>query len=334
MKVRPTVSVIIPCRNEEKYIQKCIESVLENDYAIDDYELIVVDGQSTDRTVEIIAKLMGEYPNIVLVENPKKIAPSAMNLGIQKAKGKIIMRMDAHTVYPKNYISSLLYWKEILAADNVGGVSKADVLSKNPRSIAIKKVLSNKFGVGNSFFRTGAEGVLEVDTVPFGCYEKALLTEVGGYNERLVRNQDIELNKRLKQLGKKIYLIPEVVCTYYARENYRGLAKNNYDNGKWNILTVYITRNVSALSTRHFIPLCFVLALVLPLILSFFIAQLLYLSIAVLLLYASALMVVISKMDKRGTNMRSLFTTFFTLHFSYGLGSLVGIFHIGKLTGK
>ncbi|MFN2430907.1 MAG: glycosyltransferase family 2 protein [Cryomorphaceae bacterium] len=334
MKVSPTVSVIIPCRNEEKYIRKCIESVLANDFPHRDYELIVVDGQSTDRTVEILEQLIGEYSNIVRLENPKKIAPVAMNLGIKKAKGKIIMRMDAHTVYPNNYISRLLHWKEKLSADNVGGISTADVLNKNPTSIAIKKVLRNKFGVGNSFFRTGADGVLEVDTVPFGCYDRELLLEVGGYNERLVRNQDIELNKRLKQQGKKIYLIPEVECTYYARENFKSLARNNYDNGKWNILTVYITKNPSALSVRHFIPLCFVLALVLPLCLGFWKFQFIYVSIAVLLVYSVALLAVISKMDKSGTDTRSLLATFFTLHFSYGLGSLTGLFHIGKLLGK
>ena len=328
------LSIIIPCRNEEKYIWQCIQSVLENDYPIDDYELIIADGRSSDRTVEIVNEIIRDHSNVCLIDNPKKIAPVAMNLGIQKAKGKIIMRMDAHTAYPKNYISRLLYWKDKLSADNVGGVSMADVLNKNPTSVAIKSVLSNKFGVGNSFFRTGAEGVLEVDTVPFGCYDKKLLLEVGGYDERLVRNQDIELNKRLKQQGKSIYLIPEVKCTYYARENFRSLAKNNYDNGKWNILTVYITKNVSALSIRHFIPLCFVLALVGPLILSFWKSPIIFLTPIVLFLYTVVLLRVISKMDKSDTNQWSLFAAFATLHFSYGLGSLIGLFNLGKLFSK
>ena len=99
--------------------------------------------------------------------------------------------------------------------------------------------------------------ITEVDTVPFGCYRKEVFTKYGLYNTKLVRNQDIELNKRIKRGGGKIYLIPDTYCVYYAREKYREIIKNNYLNGKWSILTVYITKTFNSLSVRHFVPMIF-----------------------------------------------------------------------------
>lgn len=325
------LSIIIPCLNEEKYIEQCINSVLNNDFSAKEYELIIVDGGSSDQTVPIVEGLMNKYPNIRLLHNPKKIAPVAMNLGINEAKGDIIMRMDAHSYYPSNYISTLLTWKDKLKADNIGAQWETDVLNKTKVSIANKIVLTNRFGVGNGMFRLGVEKPLEVDTVPFGCYDKSIFSQVGLYDERLKRNQDIELNKRLKALGKKIYLIPYTYCRYYARESYAKLAKNNYNNGLWNLLTIYYTKNIKSLSLRHLIPLFFILSLLLPSLLSFFYFPLLFVSLAALILYLGVLTYVISKVDLKGTSFLHVLISFFVLHFSYGAGSFIGLFHFNKL---
>ena len=191
------LSVIVPIYNEEKYIAKCLDSILEQDYPKDDMELLLCDGMSKDKTREIIAEYQNKYPWIQLLDNPQRIAPCAMNVGIEAARGDIIMRMDAHALYENNYFSALVKALDVYGADNVGAVCHTDVLNKNAKTLAIREVLSNKFGVGNSTFRIGINGAQEVETVPFGCWRREVFNKYGMYDTRLVRNQDIELNKRI-----------------------------------------------------------------------------------------------------------------------------------------
>jgi len=317
------ISIIIPILNEEKYIKRCLESIIYSD--IDNFELILVDGGSIDNTLKIIEKFKLKYSFIKLLYNPKKIVPISMNLGIKEATGEYIIRLDAHASYPLNYFSKLIEWHQKLDAQNIGTVIETDVKNKNKKSLSIKEVLSNRFGVGNSDFRTGISKVKEVDTVPFGCYKKKVFEEYGLYDEKLIRNQDIELNKRIKNGGGKIYLIPDVKCTYYARENFTDLAKNNFSNGKWNILTAYYTKTLNSLSLRHFIPLIFLLSLLLPLLLSLFIPQLIVMSLFSLSSYLALVIIISFNLREKSNHIFYLIGSFLTLHLSYGLGSLVGI---------
>ena len=320
------LTIICPIYNEEKYIARCIESIMAQDYPKDDLEVLFVDGMSTDRTREIIASYLPQCPYLRVLDNPHKIVPYAMNKGISEAKGNIIMRIDAHTFYEPNYCSAIVKRLKELDAENVGCVCKTDVLNKTPKTLAIREVLSNKFGVGNSAFRTGIDGVKEVDTVPFGCWPKRVFEKYGLYDVRLVRNQDIELSKRIINGGGKIYIIPDTFCTYLARETFSGLAKNNFGNGKWNILTVYYTRQMKSLSLRHFIPLLFLLSLVLPLLLAFVWWPFALVSAASLLAYTCLLSAVSLKLAvTKKLNFFYLLWSFITLHCSYGWGSLMGI---------
>ena len=322
------VSIILPCRNEEKYIERCIQSLIANQ--LDDYslEIIVVDGMSTDKTVEIVKNYTEQFSFIKLLQNPQKTVPYAMNLGIAYAKGEFIVRVDAHASFPQNYVSTLVTNLITLDADNVGAIWKTDVLTKNKKTLAIKEVLSNRFGVGNALFRVGIEKVTQVDTVPFGCYKKSVFDEYGLYNTRLTRNQDIELNKRIIRGGGKIYLLPNLECVYYARETFSSIAKNNYNNGLWNILTVKYTQKISSLSLRHFVPLCFILSLIFPLLFCFLYLPLLWISVGSLLLYISFLTMVCGRLaTRKKNNFFYLFWSFIVLHFSYGVGSLVGVFN-------
>ena len=321
-------TIIIPCLNEKKYIATCIESILSSEIDFESCEIILVDGGSSDATVEIIQKYQEKYGFIKLLHNPKKITPISMNIAIKEAKGDYIIRLDAHAKYPKDYIKKLLYYHQQLNASNVGGVWITDVKNKNKKSNAIKKVLSHPFGVGNGAFRIGVMKIQEVDTVPFGCYKKELLLKLGLYDERLIRNQDIELNKRIKKNGGKIYLVPDITCTYYARENFIDLAKNNFANGKWNILTAYYTKKINSLSLRHFVPLIFVLMLLLPALLSLFYSSFIYIFLFMLISYLSLVIIISLKLKKKSNGFAYLLGSFFTLHFSYGLGSLSGIFSI------
>ena len=323
------VSIICPIYNEEKYIRNFLDSLLQQDYPKDNIEIIIVDGKSKDMTRDILAEYIVKYPFIRLIDNPERIVTYAMNRGIDVAKGNIIMRLDAHTFYQPNYISVLVDGLRRLKADNVGSVCKTDVLNKNPKSLAIREVLGNKFGVGNSTFRTGIDHEQEVETVPFGCWPKEVFEKYGKYDVRLVRNQDIELNKRIIRGGGKIYILPDTYCTYLARETWGALSKNNYGNGLWNILTVFYTKTFSSLSLRHFIPLLFVLSLIVPLILALFWWPISSVSAVSLIAYISLISAVSLKLYLvKHLNFWYLLLTFFVLHLSYGWGSMIGILRI------
>jgi glycosyltransferase involved in cell wall biosynthesis len=290
-------------------------------------EIIVVDGMSTDKTVEIMNNYTQQFSFIKLLQNPQKTVPYAMNLGIAHAQGDFIVRVDAHALFPQNYISTLITNSIALDAENVGFPCRTNVMTKNKKTLAIKEVLSNRFGVGNALFRIGIDKVTQVDTVPFGCYKKSVFDKFGLYNTSLTRNQDIELNKRIIRGGGKIYLLPDLECVYYARETFSAIAKNNYSNGLWNILTVKYTKKLSSLSLRHFIPLCFILSLILPLFFSLLYTPFLLIALISLFLYLSFLTIICIRLSiAEKHNFFYLIWSFIVLHFSYGLGSLIGIF--------
>mgnify|MGYP002647773061 CR=1 FL=1 len=320
------LSVICPIYNEERYIRKCIESILAQDYPKNNLEVIFADGMSTDNTREIISEYTAKYPWIRVIDNPQRIVPPALNAAIDASKGDIIMRLDAHASYEPNYFSAITTALDKYGADNAGSVCKTDVLNKTPKALAIKEILSHPLGVGNSSFRTGIDGMKEVDTVPFGCWRRSVFNRFGKYNEHLVRNQDIEFNKRIKAGEGKIIIIPDTFCTYYARETFSKLAENNYGNGKWNILTVYYTHQLKSLSLRHFIPLIFVLSLLLPAIAGFFWHPLWLVGIISFLTYTLIVSLISAKIAvKKHLNFIYLVTTFFVLHLSYGWGSFIGL---------
>ena len=203
------------------------------------------------------------------------------------------------------------------------------VLNKTSKTLAIREVLSNRFGVGNSTFRLGVDKVIEVDTVPFGCWKKDVFNKYGFYDERLIRNQDIELNKRIVRGGGHIFIVPDTYCTYLARETFDGLAKNNFGNGKWNILTVYYTKQFKSLSVRHFIPLLFLLSLIVPSILACFYFPIGIISLISLLLYIFLISIIsLSLALKKKLCFLYLMKAFVILHMSYGWGSLVGIINM------
>jgi glycosyltransferase involved in cell wall biosynthesis len=325
------ISILLPVYNEEKFIQNCIESVLTCDYPEANYEIIVIDGNSTDKTLE----LLKAYPQVRVLHNPQKIVPISMNMGILEARGSYIVRLDAHSSYPKEYFSKLIAAAEELHADNVGAVCLTDVKKKNSISLAIKESLSHRFGVGDSMFRTGVNKITEVDTVPFGCFRRDVFTRFGNYDERLVRNQDIELNKRIKRGGGKVYLIPDIYCTYFARDTFSGFIKSNYSNGLWNILTIYHTKTLDSLSIRHFIPLFFVLSIIVPPILIFLYPPLIYLSVLSLCAYLFLILLIsTSLLNKKKVKLFPIIIVFLGLHLSYGWGSLVGILKVLRLKIK
>ena len=326
------LSIIIPCRNEEKYIENCVNSILKNDYPSENYEILIVDGKSSDKTIEIIELLQKKYKNIRQICNQRKITPVALNLGIRNAKNEYVMIAGAHSSFPENYISVLMKNIVDLKADGVGGMLITTSINPTKKASSIIKVLSNKFGVGNSMFRIGVTEPTLVDTVPFGIYKKTLFEEVSFYDEKLIRNHDIALSKEFIKKKKKIYLIPDASCNYYAREYFGQLARNNYLNGYWNLLTVFITRKYYSLSIRHFIPLVFILSLIIPIFPAIFISKYFaFLPAFIFFVYNILIFKTSCMLLDKSNKLSLLVMSFYTLHFSYGLGSLIGLFRIDRL---
>ena len=234
----PFVSVIIPCRNEAKHIDACIESVMACDYPRERLEVLVIDGMSDDGTRPLLEAIARRHTAIRVLDNPKRTAPAALNIGVAAARGAVIMRMDAHNKYPSTYISMLVHWLEKSGADNVGGVWVTRPSSERAMARAIALGCSHPFGVGNSRFRLTVEKPCQVDTVPFGCYRRDVFDRIGMFDEELVRNQDIEFNLRLRNSGGSILLVPEVASYYHARDTLRELWRTHYQNGYFNMLVV------------------------------------------------------------------------------------------------
>lgn len=322
------ITIIVPALNEEKYIAECLDSVLDSDYDTANMEIFVVDGMSQDKTREIVQAYHEKYPSIHLLENPDSYTPIGMNMGINASRGKYIFILSAHADYSQDYFTKLVENIENLHADCVGGVLITDIKNQNKKSSSIKEILMHRFGVGDASFRVGSDDIKEVDTVAYGCYRRETFEKYGLFNEDLIRNQDIELNKRIINGGGKIYIIPDVKCTYYARENFTDLAKNNYANGFWNILTAYYTKTLSSLSIRHFIPLLFVLSLIFPLIMSLIEPKILWIALLSLASYLSLVIIISFSLKDSSNNIAYLIASFLTLHLSYGWGSFMGVLSV------
>lgn len=324
-KEKIIVSVILPVRNEEKYIKKCIESLLCQDYPQNSTEIIFVDGISEDNTVKIIDTYIAKHKKLIKVlKNPNKTVPYAMNMGIRAAIGNYIVRMDAHSDYAQDYISKCVYYLTHMEIDNVGGFAKTKC-SSGYIGEAIALMLSSRFGVGDSKFRTNScDGY--VDTVPFGAFRKSVFDKIGYYDERLTRNQDNEMNYRIRKNGGKIYITKDINLTYYCRDSLNQISKMAYQNGMWNIVTYYLCPG--SLSMRHFIPFIFVFSLITLIAASLMFGNNTYiwLLFAELIAYvtldlAFSLKIAIGSRLRYFPILAVLFPLF---HISYGLGSING----------
>jgi cellulose synthase/poly-beta-1,6-N-acetylglucosamine synthase-like glycosyltransferase len=321
----PIISIIIPCRNEEKYIGKCLDSIIDNDYPNENLEILVADGMSDDATRNIIGGYCVRYPFIKLLDNMKRITPTALNIGIGEAKGEIVIRMDAHNIYEKDYISKCVWHLKEHNVDNVGGVCVTLPGADTTVAESIAFVLSHPFGIGNSYFRIGSKELRYVDTVPFGCYRKEVFEEVGLFNEDFIRNQDDELNHRLIKKGGKIILAPDIVSHYYARESLRKLWKMYFQYGYFK---PFVARKVGGVLTlRQLVPAALVGSLTISALLSFMTPKALFIFLLILSLYLVAnLACSFSLALKKGLKYFFVLPVVFaTTHFSYGFGYFKGI---------
>ena len=320
----PTVSVVVPCRNEHQYIERCLSSILATTYPKDRLQVLVVDGMSEDGTREIVEQYAGREPIVQLLTNRNRSVPTALNIGIARASGEIILRMDAHSHYPPDYIPGLVDWLVRTAADNVGGAAVTLPGGGTATASAIATALSHPFGVGNARFRLGTAEPRTVDTVPFGCFRRDVFERFGGFDEELVRNQDDEFNFRITRAGGRVLLVPGVVSYYYARGSLRQLARMYYQYGYFKPL---VARKIGGIMTvRQLVPPLFVASLLLAVVLAPWLSAARTLGAVVAACYAAADIAVSAVLGSRhGLRVGLvLLLVFPLLHVTYGWGFLRG----------
>ena len=321
------VSIIVPCRNEGKFIRLCLDSIIANDYPHDCLEVLVVDGMSEDETHLIAEAYAKQFPFIWLLDNRKQITPAALNIGIRNAKGNVIVRIDAHARLKEDYISQCVRFLDRSGADNVGGIMVTLPREEDLIGKAIVSCLSHPFGVGNSYFRVHAREPKWVDTVFGGCYRREVFTRIGLFNEDLERGQDMEFNLRLKNAGGKILLVPDIVSYYHARSDLRSFWTHNWSNGVWAVLP-FLYSPIMPVSWRHLVPLLFVISLIGSVVLGFLATPLMWLFLLIGGAYSAATLAASFHIAWRDRDPRFLLLMplmFSTLHIGYGLGSLWGV---------
>lgn len=326
MNKLPKITAVIPCRNESSFIGNCLESVVNAEYPKDLIEVLVIDGNSSDGSFNLIKKYAKLYPQIKYYENPRLILAAAWNIGIQKANGNIIFAMNAHASIEKNYFINAVNFLIENSCDAVGPVIITHPQHDSEFGNAISTAMSNSFGVGNSKFRVGVQTPTKVDTVHMGAYRSYVFDKVGLYNENLIRSQDIEFHKRMGRLGMEIYLDPENKVHYYTRSKAKGFLRYGFLNGFW--VTRPYAFGTSIASIRHLVPAFFCTALIFFGIGSFYNDYLMYILMAILIVYfLMAYIISINESVKQKNPYLILFLpiVFITYHITYGLGSIWGL---------
>jgi glycosyltransferase involved in cell wall biosynthesis len=321
----PFVSVVMPVRNEEDFIERGLRAVFAQTYPSKLLEIIIADGESDDSTHEIIGRLRTETDiPIKLINNPKRIAPTGLNIAIGEATGEIVVRVDGHCEVEPDYVANCVKHLQTGKAEGVGG--PIETIGETLQAEAVAIAMSSKFGVGGSAFRTINDREMYVDTVAFPGYKKSTLQKVGKFNEELVRNQDDEFNYRIRKMGGKILLSPDIRSRYYSRSTFKSLWRQYYQYGYWKIRVLQL--HPKQMSLRQFIPFAFVSTLVFLGFLSIFFGIARWALLLTLGLYFVANIAATIKEGQR-TSLKALpyiFLSYCILHISYGLGFISGFF--------
>ncbi len=327
----PFISVIVPCYNEAKFIDIVFQNLLDQDYPKERMEVIFSDGMSDDGTREKLSSLAAKNAILRFIDNPERYVPTALNRAIRSAKGEIIVRLDAHSEYPMNYLRTLVKALLERPVENVGGVWDTQPGADTDEARAIVLATSHPLGIGNASYRLGDTKERFVDTVPFGCFKKSLFDRIGLFDEDLIRNQDDEFNGRIIRSGGKILLLPHLKIRYYARDTRKKLSRMFFQYGLFKPL---VNMKLGAPATlRQFVPPVFVLVWSLSFILSLFSAWFLVVFSAITALYLlSVLLVSIRLAGFRQTSlMLETALTFPVIHFSYGIGYIFGLYRYAMM---
>ncbi len=312
----------------------CLDSILANDYPKDRLEVLILDGMSEDRTRSIAEDFAKSYPFIRLVENRKRTIPAAMNTGIRHAKGEVVIKLDAHSLYAANHISACVRYQKEYGAANVGGVWRILPGAATAIAEAIVQALASSFGSGNAHVKVGAKEPRWADSAAFGCWRKNTLEKIGGWNEKLAGSSDMDLNARLKDAGGRILLVPDIQISYFADSDLRSFWLHNFADGVW--ATYVLKFRSKAWAWRHWVPLAFVSSLIGLATLAFFLPALWWAFLAIAGAYAMANLaasVRISVRERKPEYLPTLPLVFAVRHIAHGLGALFGLFLV-LLPGK
>ena len=328
-----TVSVVIPCYNEERFIGKALQQ-LADQFESDRYEIIVVDGMSDDGTRAVVSQFSKQHPELTvrLVDNPARNIPNALNIGIDAARGTIIARMDAHAVPSTGYIRRCV---EVLREGRAGVVGMPCLVRPGDDTLvarAIAAAVSHPFGIGDAKYRLGAGGPLQeaVDTVAFACFRKSLGEELGGFNESLLTNEDYDFNYRVRQSGLEVILDRSGHCDYFARTTIKALASQYLRYGSWKARMIRLQPR--SLRFRHLVAPVFV-ASILALGIAGIIWQpvwwLLLIEIVLYLICALGAGWQAAKRSGDGLAMTLVMLVVFpTIHLAWGSSFLIGLFRL------
>jgi cellulose synthase/poly-beta-1,6-N-acetylglucosamine synthase-like glycosyltransferase len=312
------VSVIVPARNEEAHIEDCLRSILSQDHR--DLEVIVVDGCSTDRTRAVVAALAAEDPRVRLVDNPRVSIPAALNVGLASATGRWLVRVDAHSTVPPDYVRRAVTWLGTGEWAGVGG--RKNGLGETSAGRAIAVALGSRFGVGNSLYHHVAE-VQETDHVPFGAYPTDIVRSMDGWDERLPANEDFEFDHRLRRAGGRLLLDPEMVVSWRSRQNVRDLFGQYHRYGRSKVAVALL--HPSSVRPRHLAPPALVAWLALAAAVS---PRRPAVAAAMAAPYAAGVAVAVRRTSaelEQPADRRWLPAAFVTMHLSWGLGFWAGV---------
>ncbi len=245
------VTVVIPARNEEQYLDACLESVLTQDYQA--LQVVVVDGDSSDRTAEVVRLRMAEDARVELVHNSLRNIPSSLNLALAHADGTWLVRVDAHSTISPGYVRLAVDRLREGTWSGVGG--RKDAVGRTPAGRAIAVALSSRFGVGNSTYHFGTTAQ-EVDHLPFGAYPVQVVRQVGGWDEDLAANEDFEFDYRLRQAGHRLLFDPRMVISWHCRQSIADLFRQYHRYGRGKVDVAWL--HPESLQVRHLAPPAFV----------------------------------------------------------------------------
>jgi len=333
------ISVIIPCRNEKRHISEFLDSLLTQDLEPNwQVEILVADGLSDDGTREVLRQYSKRAPQVRMIDNPGRIVSTGLNAAIGAATGEVIIRMDAHTVYARDYIRECVGALQASGADNVGGPWVAEGRGVVGRAIAA--AFRSRFCTGGGKAHdSNYEG--EVDTVYLGCWVRSVFDRVGMFDPQLVRNQDDEFNFRLLRSGGRIWQSPRIKSTYTPRASIVGLFRQYMQYGFWKVAVIRKHRALA--SWRHVVPVLFVSSILLALV-SIALAGVLgapTLAIALSAALATGLGVYVlacvaaALPFARSLDWRALLIlpgVMAVYHVAYGLGFLTGLIKLAKRT--
>jgi succinoglycan biosynthesis protein ExoA len=317
------VSVLMPVRNEGACIRRSLNSVLAQDYPSERMEIIVADGMSSDGTREAVAEVSQQHTNVRMIDNAGKIVATGLNAGLRIATGEIIVRVDGHCEIASDYIRRSVARLRDGSVDCVGG--PLETIGETYTARAIAAAMSSTFGVGGSAFRVGVSEPRFVDTVAFPAYKRDALQRVGEFDEELVRNQDDEYNYRLRKLGGRILLSPEIGARYYSRSGFASLWKQYFEYGYWKVRV--LQKHPRQMQPRQFLPPLFVLAWLALLLTVPFLKTSQLLLIGIVSAYAALnLAFAVSAALRKELRLLPLIPiAFVVMHLAYGVGFLLGL---------